>query len=367
MVYEPPHDRFIVMFGSDGMGTCADVWELRFTPDAVWRPMAPGGLPPPRSGAMSVFDPARDRVLLFGGSTATGPLDDTWALDLTTGDGTWYPITPRLRPMPRALGLLQLDAKHDRVLLFGGEVELDFMSDVWELTLSGEPAWRELAPAGPIPAVRSRMVGAYDPAHERLVVACGGFWQHYNDTWALEFNEAAAPIQLRLASVDAAPDHVRLVWTAGEPGLNARLDRVVRDGAWQTLGTLTADAQGRIEYEDRDVTPGASLEYRLAVIRDSEEFLLGLASVTVPTWSMALGVANPTPGVTFRLQLTSGLPATLTVYDVTGRRVWGREVGVLGAGKHKVQATDATWRAGVYFARLTQAGETRSVRFAVVR
>ena len=373
MVYEPLHDRFIVMFGSDwGGGTFADVWELRFTPDAVWRQMAPSGSPVSRAGAMAVFDPARDRALVFGGTTATDPLDDTWALDLTTSDGMWYPITPALRPPARSLGLLQLDATNDRALLFGGEVELDFMNDVWELTLSGEPAWRELVPAGPIPAVRSRMVGAYDAAYERLVVACGGFWQPYNDTWALEVNEAAAPIRLTLTSVDAALDYVHLVWTAGESGLNARLERVVGDGAWQTLGTLTADAQGRIEYEDRDVTPGASLRYRLAVILDGEEFLLGLASVTVPSitvpsWSMALGVTNPTPAATFRLQLASGLPATLTVYDVTGRRVWSREVGVLGAGKHEVQATDMTWRVGVYFARLTQAGETRSVRFAVVR
>ena len=82
---------------------------------------------------------------------------------------------------------------------------------------------------------------------------------------------------------------------------------------------------------------------------------------------MALRVTSPTSDVRFRVELPSGAPATLAIFDIRGRRVWSREVGGLGQGEHEVTAADAAWRSGVYFARLIQAGQTRGVRFALLR
>ena len=368
LVYEPPHDRFILLFGSTRRSTFYDVWELRFKPEAVWRQMTPAGPVPFRSAAMAAFDPARDRILLFGGVNMNGVLDDTWALDLASDDGEWTFVPAGTRPLARGLGILQMDVAHDRALLFGGESDLGFLNDVRELKLGDTPGWRELTPVGDMPSARSRAVGAYDAIHERLILSCGGYTRPSNDAWALEFHTGSAPLQLAVAAVDATPERVQVAWTASEAGLSARLDRAVSDGPWQALGTLTADALGRIEYEDRDVSADALLRYRLAVVWDGEELLLGLASVTVPTRSMALRVADEpdqrreVPG-----GAALGRAGDAGRVRIRGRRVWSREVGGLGQGEHEVTAADAAWRSGVYFARLIQAGQTRGVRFALVR
>jgi len=68
----------------------------------------------------------------------------------------------------------------------------------------------------------------------------------------------------------------------------------------------------------------------------------------------------------FSLTLRGGLPATLELFSIDGRRVWKREVGSLGAGPHTVAfAASASLPAGVYQLRLTE-GST-SVTRSVVR
>lgn len=67
------------------------------------------------------------------------------------------------------------------------------------------------------------------------------------------------------------------------------------------------------------------------------------------------------------MELPSGDPAMLIVYDVAGRRVWSQEVGGLGPGKFDVAPGNAQWRSGIYFALLTQAGQKRRTRFAFLR
>ena len=53
------------------------------TPRPAPRPLAPTGTKPPgRGGAMLIDDPARGRVILFGGKTADGALADHWELSL---------------------------------------------------------------------------------------------------------------------------------------------------------------------------------------------------------------------------------------------------------------------------------------------
>jgi hypothetical protein len=78
-------------------------------------------------------------------------------------------------------------------------------------------------------------------------------------------------------------------------------------------------------------------------------------------------LANPTVGalrVTF--VLPTSLPASLTVFDVTGRVVSLREIGDLGAGVHTVSLDDQM-PAGMYVVRLAQAGHSRTARVTVIR
>jgi FG-GAP-like repeat/Putative Ig domain len=78
---------------------------------------------------------------------------------------------------------------------------------------------------------------------------------------------------------------------------------------------------------------------------------------------------NPMQGalrVTF--SLPDALPATVEVFNVSGRRVAAREVGSFGPGSHTVTLGDrATFPSGVYFVRLRQAGRSLTMRTVVVR
>jgi galactose oxidase-like protein len=76
--------RIVLVFGGQGLdgGYLNDAWlfeEGLASPVALH---AQGSAPPARSGAEMVLDPARRRVLLFGGKNGSGPLGDEWELDL---------------------------------------------------------------------------------------------------------------------------------------------------------------------------------------------------------------------------------------------------------------------------------------------
>jgi hypothetical protein len=63
--------------------------------------------------------------------------------------------------------------------------------------------------------------------------------------------------------------------------------------------------------------------------------------------------------------LVDGSPAALELYDVNGRRVLERAVG-LGAGRHTVSLGSAgDFASGMYFLRLTSNGETLNQRVVI--
>jgi hypothetical protein len=81
------------------------------------------------------------------------------------------------------------------------------------------------------------------------------------------------------------------------------------------------------------------------------------------------GVApNPSrgEGVHVDFSLPNGGRATLSLFDVSGRRVASREVGGLGGGHHNVVLAERL-PAGMYMVRLSQGGRSLSTSAAVVR
>jgi hypothetical protein len=53
--------------------------------------------------------------------------------------------------------------------------------------------------------------------------------------------------------------------------------------------------------------------------------------------------------------------------DVSGRRILGRDVGSLGAGRHRVNLAEGRRVApGLYWVRLTQGNDRRQTRLTVI-
>ncbi len=138
-----------------------------------------------------VYDPLRDRLVVFGGMAGFTPLNDLWQLTLR-GTPAWTQLQPA-GALPRArYGFSMVyDTHHDQVVVFGGAPGLyqGYLNDVWTLALGGTvPVWTQLAPDGVAPAARYLAAGAYDPVGDRLVLFGGDGAAWYNDTWALSLD-----------------------------------------------------------------------------------------------------------------------------------------------------------------------------------
>ena len=131
----------------------------------------PTPLPAPRLGHVLVYDAARKRTVLFGGTN----LDDTWLWDGTQ----WTLAQPTTRPSARELATASYDPIRNVVVLFGGLAGSLPLADTWEWDGTN---WTQRMVAGP-PA-RSGAGMAWDPARKRTVLF-GGFSlsQTLGDLW----------------------------------------------------------------------------------------------------------------------------------------------------------------------------------------
>jgi len=222
-VYDSPRDR-LVLFAYDNSSTNV-IWSLSLA-SMAWSKLQAVGTPPSfRWGQVAIFDPVRDRMVLFGGGSAGGQLtgpqfNDVWALSL--GD---VPTSTQLQPsgtlpMGRQYAGCIYDPVRDLLVIHGGlpdygQTNFTDLNDVWTLSLGDAPVWTQLLPAGTPPAPNPDPGAIYDPLRDRMVVAS-------DHTWSLDFtsvqwtqlatNHGASPV-----TYDPLND--RLVWAWGEGSL----------------------------------------------------------------------------------------------------------------------------------------------------
>src|SRR5206468_11243449 len=75
-IYDPVRDRMVVFGGYDG-GYRNDVWALSLAEGTAWSTLAsPGSPPSARCFHTAIYDPVRDRMVVFGGYDAGGRDND---------------------------------------------------------------------------------------------------------------------------------------------------------------------------------------------------------------------------------------------------------------------------------------------------
>ncbi len=154
----------------------ADQW---FLDGSVWQRDEPAVVPPARFDAAAAYDRAHGRVVLHGGRTMEGHLDDTW-----TWDGETWVRQAIPGPSARSGHSLTWDERLGAVVAFGGSSESTAATaDPWSYAGA---RWTRLNGASSPPA-RSQHAAAYDPNRAQLVIH-GGLdvnGQALSDLWAL--------------------------------------------------------------------------------------------------------------------------------------------------------------------------------------
>ena len=208
MVYDAVNHRIIVFGGVSTDLTSSfqglnDVWRLYGSATPLggtglnWNQVNAVGTPPaPRHGHSAGYDPASNRMIVFGGEV--GPTtcgNDVWVLTNANGMGglaTWMQLSPSGGPPPARWeqGGVYDPASNTLMIFAGDNCNNVPFSDVWVLShangVSGAPSWTQLSPA-PGPTARRSFGTVYDPGSNELIIFGGytdaGAW--LNDVWVL--------------------------------------------------------------------------------------------------------------------------------------------------------------------------------------
>jgi hypothetical protein len=353
LVYDPVRDR-VLMFGGVIYGTRSndsgsaldDLWALSLGDTLRWTQLHPSGSPGTRDSHSAAYDARRDRMVVFGGETQTAvSLGDT----RRPLHDTWaLPLASdglawsRLSDAAPFQAPAVLDSLHDRLVAWPGD------STLWVLPLEGSETWRELAAAGDLPTPRSRFGLGFDTPHDRLLVF-GGMLAEPGTAWSqvasADLYELSFTDEVRtvLVSEQSAWDRITLTWTGLGSGEALSVLRA-RDGSgWIPVASLTADDTGRLAFTDLDVEPGQRYGYSVAYPGSQQRY--GEVWVTVPPApAFALRGLQPNPAgshVSVAFTLPDAEPARLQFVDVSGRRVVDRRLAGLGPGPHVVSVEEA--------------------------
>jgi hypothetical protein len=205
--FDPARDRLVVFGGSDqscGPIGCVPVfdretWTLSFSGTPTWRKLdTQGDAPPELLNATAIYDPIRDRMLVYGGTAVTPPEGDngrTWALSLS-GTPTWSVIAESTSPeLNRSWHTAIYDPVRDRMVVYGGSsgYESD-LSQAWALSLIGTPTWHRLASIAPPFLTPYGHTAVYDPVADRMIVSEGYNGNLLDTHWVLTWGEPTTSV-----------------------------------------------------------------------------------------------------------------------------------------------------------------------------
>ncbi len=178
MAYDPFRQRVVAFSGSTGCGFAPnDTWE--WDGDA-WSQIGVGG-PASRFVSAAAFLPSRGSLVIFGGFAAPGvTVGDLWEWD----GATWMPVPQGTPPPIRNSHAMAYDVARAKLVVVGGtdnDGPCGFF-DTWEFDGT---AWTEMDSGPGFPGVAGTAI-AYDAARQHVVMFGGninGCTQRSGDTW----------------------------------------------------------------------------------------------------------------------------------------------------------------------------------------
>jgi hypothetical protein len=332
--------RALLVFGGDfpGGGTLADLRSFDVS-TRTWRAVVTTGpTPAPRAGARAVYDPATDRMYMYGGVGATTPASELWSLGLASSPPQWSLVPASQVPTGSQSGAaLALDTRRQRLCLFGGLNPPT--SDVWTLDpLGNPPTWSRLQTSGTPPSGRGYSAFIYDPIGDRLLVHGGAdpFSSDRSDVWALSLSGTPTWSELHPDSPPPARAFHAFAYDAAH-------DRMLVYGDFNNV--------------DRD----------LRVLQWQRDQTLPPPIAPPPARLQLTVLSNPSPaGVTLALGLVENGDVRVDLIDLTGRIAFTQLFPEVSAGPRVITVAPGM-QAGIYWARVRQGAYESSARAVVLR
>lgn len=199
-IYDSLHNRMIVFGGQTQTATVNELWILDLNPATPsWQQILPGsgannftGTPPSsRRNHTAVYDPMKQEMTIFGGSSGGTLVTDfeLFVLSLpATGPYTWTspPLSPGFMPIARDLHSAIFDSNTSEIVLFaghdndplngnsvGGGDGSVLNNELWSLVPNQAYTWNELQIGGS-PALREGHTAVYDSLNQRMIILGGG-------------------------------------------------------------------------------------------------------------------------------------------------------------------------------------------------
>jgi hypothetical protein len=207
-IYDAVNNRMTIAGGFGPAGNLNDVWVLinanGLGGTSAWVQLNPTGGPPAANAERSVtYDPASNRMTVFGGENCciTNIYNDTWILTQANGLGSapkWIKQNPSgTLPLARYSAVAVYDPPTNQMTIFDGAGPgsgSGSFNEVWMLTnsngLHGRPHWSKLSPTGSSPPPRGGEVAnpgvGYDAGYGRMIIFGGNTINGLvNDVWVL--------------------------------------------------------------------------------------------------------------------------------------------------------------------------------------
>ncbi len=154
-----------------------------------WTQISTTGAVPQLKNASAIYDPAANRIIVFGGRTPSGNSDEIWSLNLSNNQ--WNKILPTgTGPSARYTQNALYDSALYRMIIWSGQ-GAELYNDVWSLNLS-DNSWLQLWPDGNVsgaPLKRYGTASVLDPLTRRLVTFAGFTTSgRFHDTWTFHID-----------------------------------------------------------------------------------------------------------------------------------------------------------------------------------
>lgn len=163
----------------------------------LWRQISDIG-PKPRQGHDMVYDPDRDRVILFGGFVKGMPAGKERATDTWEWDGENWIQMEDIGPPGRTQFGMAYDSSRKRVVVYGGIGNANqYLTDTWEWDGT---LWTQVANSGPSNLGGHAMT--YDKRNGYCLLYGGPTWTWDGNDWTQRNEIGFAHVQAVLAYDD---------------------------------------------------------------------------------------------------------------------------------------------------------------------